>query len=85
MRSYCEHIPCILIANKIDVNYDVTKRPFKFGEKHGLPLYFVSAADGTNVVKIFQDSVRNAMHYKKNPPMTFEREVMEMLDDEDFL
>lgn len=30
----------------------VTQRSFNFGKKKGLPLYFVSAADGTNVVKV---------------------------------
>jgi Rab-like protein 2 len=26
MRTYCPDIPCVLIANKIDVNMDVTKK-----------------------------------------------------------
>lgn len=30
----------------------VTQRSFNFGKKKGLPFYFVSAADGTNVVKV---------------------------------
>lgn len=30
----------------------VTQRRFNFGKKQGLPFYFVSAADGTNVVKV---------------------------------
>lgn len=30
----------------------VTQRSFNFGKKQGLPFYFVSAADGTNVVKV---------------------------------
>lgn len=31
----------------------VTQRSFNFGKKQGLPFYFVSAADGTNVVKVW--------------------------------
>lgn len=30
----------------------MTKKKFKFSEKHNLPFFFVSAADGTNVVKV---------------------------------
>ena len=30
----------------------VTKKAFQFPKKHELPFYFVSAADGTNVVKV---------------------------------
>ena len=52
LRANCETVPVILVANKIDVNYEVTKKKFKFPEKHDLPFYFVSAADGSNVVKV---------------------------------
>ncbi len=38
MRRYCENIPCICVANKIDVNYEVTKKKFKFAEKNQLPV-----------------------------------------------
>ena len=31
----------------------VTKKAFQFPKKHNLPFYFVSAADGTNVVKVW--------------------------------
>ena len=30
----------------------VTQKSFNFGKKQGLPFYFVSAANGTNVVKV---------------------------------
>jgi len=30
----------------------VTRKNFKFASKHNLPFFFVSAADGTNVVKV---------------------------------
>jgi Rab-like protein 2 len=70
LRQYCENIPCVLVANKIDVDYNVrerrcssgcvrmltctqvTKKSFKFAQTHSLPFFFVSAADGTNVVKV---------------------------------
>jgi Rab-like protein 2 len=52
LREYCDGIPCVLVANKIDVDYNVTRKEFKFAKKHNLPFFFVSAADGTNVVKV---------------------------------
>jgi Rab-like protein 2 len=64
LREYCEHIPCILVANKIDVDYNVTRKEFKFASKHDLPFFFVSAADGTNVVKVFQSAVLEAKRFK---------------------
>jgi Rab-like protein 2 len=30
----------------------VTRKEFKFAAKHNLPFFFVSAADGTNIVKV---------------------------------
>lgn len=55
-----------LQANKIDVDYTVTQKAFAFPKKHDLPFYFVSAADGTNVVKVFEDAIAKADHYKEN-------------------
>ena len=59
MREHTPHIPCICIANKIDsyififlVDKSVTEKKFKFAEENNMPFYFVSAADGTNVVKV---------------------------------
>jgi Rab-like protein 2 len=31
---------------------DVTQKSFAFPQKHNIPLYYVSASDGTNVVKV---------------------------------
>lgn len=54
----------IVVANKIDVDYKVTKKSFKFPKDRGLPFYFVSAADGTNVVRVFQEAIEAAWNYK---------------------
>lgn len=66
LREYCSDIPVVLVANKIDVDYNVTRKNFKFAAKHNLPFFFVSAADGTNVVKVFQSAVTEAKRYKDN-------------------
>jgi Rab-like protein 2 len=65
-RQYCEDVPCVLVANKIDVDYNVTKKEFKFAAKHNLPFFFVSAADGTNVVKCFQSAILEAKRFKES-------------------
>jgi len=61
---YCEDIPCVLVANKIDVDYNVVKKEFKFASNHNLPIFYVSAADGTNVVKVFKNVIREAKRFK---------------------
>jgi Rab-like protein 2 len=64
LREYCDGIPCVLVANKIDVDYNVTRKEFKFASKHNLPFFFVSAADGTNVVKVFESAIQEARRFK---------------------
>eukprot|EP00644_Phytophthora_capsici_P004738 jgi/Phyca11/534041/estExt2_fgenesh1_pg.C_PHYCAscaffold_190154 len=64
LREYCENIPCFLVANKIDVDMNVTNKKFKFAETHNLEFSFVSAADGTNVVKVFKEAVEAACNFK---------------------
>ncbi|XP_006888156.1 PREDICTED: rab-like protein 2A-like [Elephantulus edwardii] len=66
LREFRPEIPCILVANKIDADMKVTQKSFSFARKFSLPMYFVSAADGTNVVKLFNDAIRLAVSYKQN-------------------
>ncbi len=35
--------------------------------KHKLPFFYVSAADGTNVVRIFEEAIALAIKQKENP------------------
>jgi Rab-like protein 2 len=42
----------------------VTRKEFKFAAKHNLPFFFVSAADGTNVVKVFESAILEAQRFK---------------------
>eukprot|EP00744_Colponema_vietnamica_P010563 GILI01014915.1.p1 GENE.GILI01014915.1~~GILI01014915.1.p1 ORF type:complete len:227 (+),score=43.34 GILI01014915.1:30-683(+) len=84
MRSHCPYIPCILVANKIDVDYKVTKKSFNFASKNNLSFFFVSASDGTNVVKVFNEAVKLALENKLNPPDTFYADVMDLLKEDKF-
>ncbi len=82
MRNHCEHIPCLVIANKIDMDEKVTTRRYKFVEEIGCPFNFVSAAAGTNVVAIFKQALEMGAHYKANPHQDdFMNECLDLLKD----
>eukprot|EP00056_Hartaetosiga_gracilis_P017135 m.6504 g.6504 ORF g.6504 m.6504 type:complete len:195 (-) comp5294_c0_seq1:1685-2269(-) len=78
LRQYRQSIPVIVVANKIDLDYSVTQKSFGFPKKHNLPFYFVSASDGTNVVKVFNEAIERGVHYKDNSD-DFVDQVLEML------
>jgi len=80
LQQYRKGIPTLLVCNKIDVNYAVTKKSFAFPEKHNLPFYFCSAADGTNVVKTFMDAIGAALKFKNEPSQDFMEEVLRTVD-----
>ena len=61
LREHSGNVPCIVLANKIDIDYKVTSKSFAFASRRGLPLFFVSAADGTNVVKAFTAALAAAL------------------------
>jgi Rab-like protein 2 len=81
LRQFCPHIPCICIANKIDVDYAVTSKAFAFPKKENLPFFFVSAADGTNVVAIFEEAIRLGWANKTRGEKDFAQEVLDLIDD----
>lgn len=58
----------------------MTKKVFNFPKKNGLPFFFVSAADGTNVVQVFKEAVKSAVAFKSGSK-DFVAEVLELLDD----
>ncbi|NWW96554.1 RBL2A protein, partial [Rhynochetos jubatus] len=82
LREFRPEIPCIVVANKIDADVRVTQKSFNFAQKFRLPFYFVSAADGTNVVKLFNDAIKLAVAYKQNSG-DFMDEVMRELESFD--
>lgn len=80
LRNYREYIPCVVACNKIDTDPTVTSKIFAFAEKHHFPLHYVSAADGTNVVQLFEHAISCADAYKKNPKADdFMAQVMEAI------
>ncbi|KAF3854717.1 hypothetical protein F7725_022772 [Dissostichus mawsoni] len=79
LREFRPEIPCCVVANKIDADLKVTQRSFNFGKKEGIPFYFVSAADGTNM---FREMITRAVEYKQNPS-DFMDEVLQELENFD--
>jgi hypothetical protein len=59
---------------------EVTKKSFSFPKKHDMPLYFVSAADGTNVVRLFRDSIRVANAYRSGDTPDFIDQILRELE-----
>ena len=83
LRKYRENIPVIVVANKIDVDYKVTRKTFAFPKKKGLPpVEYVSAADGTNVVHVFQKAIRDGWNYKNGGEKDFMEECLDLLGED---
>ncbi len=77
---YAENIPVLCVANKIDVDYRVTQKTFSFPSKHGLPFQFVSDADGTNVVEVFESIIHTSYEYKDSGEQSFLSDVLDLLE-----
>ena len=60
-------IPVIVVANKIDLVPAAAKKQFKWPKEHGYPVYFTSAARGTNVVRVFSEAIKLGWTNKNNP------------------
>lgn len=67
LRTYREHIPVLVACNKVDQDPQVMNVTYAFAEKYRLPIHYVSAADGTNVVAMFQSAIGAAVSYRDSP------------------
>lgn len=81
LRQHCPTIPCILVANKVDVDFAVTKKKFNFPREHNIPFFFVSSADGTNVVKVFEEALCAGLGQRKFGEKDFLSECLELFED----
>mmetsp|Transcript_25884 Transcript_25884/g.45974 ORF Transcript_25884/g.45974 Transcript_25884/m.45974 type:complete len:222 (-) Transcript_25884:284-949(-) len=80
LKQYRPDIPIICVANKIDLNAKATQKKFKFATARNLPLYYCSAADGTNVVRVFKEAIKLAVDTTQKPSEDFTEEVMRTLE-----
>eukprot|EP00928_Gymnodinium_smaydae_P063338 TRINITY_DN4695_c0_g2_i2.p1 TRINITY_DN4695_c0_g2~~TRINITY_DN4695_c0_g2_i2.p1 ORF type:complete len:312 (+),score=68.54 TRINITY_DN4695_c0_g2_i2:106-936(+) len=83
LRHYCPDIPVICVANTTDADPAMTKESFYFPKEDNLFFYFVSAADGTNVVRVFTETIRLAIKSEEEPADKVMAETMKLLRDED--
>mmetsp|Transcript_54454 Transcript_54454/g.151720 ORF Transcript_54454/g.151720 Transcript_54454/m.151720 type:complete len:227 (-) Transcript_54454:148-828(-) len=83
LRHYCPDIPVICVANKLDADPSMAKKKFNFASENKLPFFFVSAADGTNVVKVYNEAIKLAIKNKEEPPDEVMAEIMALLQDDD--
>ena len=84
LRENCPNIPCICVANKIDIDHRVTSKAFKFPKQHNIPLMYVSAADGTNVAKLFNEGIRLAVENDSKDTDDFMDQIMELIAEPNF-
>lgn len=84
MLQHRPGLPTLVVANKIDVDINVTNQSFKFPLKNPTchpNVYFCSASDGSNVVKTFQAAIASAKEYKlRAATENFEESVLEAVD-----
>ncbi|XP_008067171.1 rab-like protein 2A isoform X4 [Carlito syrichta] len=78
----CQHSVSTFSTHFLLLAWDIsmTQKNFNLAKKLSLPMYFVSAADGTNVVKLFNDAIRLAVSYKQNS-QDFMDEILQELEN----
>jgi len=81
--QHCPGTPVLCVANKIDIEPGMAKKKFNFPTQHGMPFYFVSSADGTNVVRVFQEAISLAIKNKEQPPDEVMAEIYALLQGDD--
>jgi len=84
LRSFRESIPCIVACNKIDAAAeDITTKTFAFAEKNSLPLMYVSAATGVNVVSLFERAIDEAIRSKAEAAPDLVQDVIDIMRELD--
>ncbi len=82
LLKYSGNIPVILVANKLDLKPTIANKKFKFADQNNLPLYFTSAANGVNVVWIFEEILEKVIQYKNSPRDNFVKDVLEVMESD---
>ena len=84
LREFCGKIPVILVGNKIDLKPKIVNKKFKFSTKYNIPLFFTSAANGTNAVRIFDVILKKSLVFKNEGKKgDFVKDVLDVIEDDD--
>ncbi len=67
-----------LVHSALLADLSVTQKSFNFAHKNNIPFFFVSASDGTNVVRVFTDSIRAAVAYKEESTDILDQIMLEL-------
>ena len=59
------------------------KRQERGNDVNDVPLFFVSASNGTNVVATFKDAIKRAVAFKEAGKGTFVDEVLQFIEEEE--
>merc|ERR1711988_1966628 len=70
-------------ANKVDADPQIATKKFNFPATHKLPFFFVSAADGTNIVRVFNEAIKLAIKNKEEPADEVMAEIWNLLQDDE--
>ncbi|KAA6395953.1 MAG: putative Rabl2a protein [Streblomastix strix] len=79
LQAHSPNVPAICVANKIDADPKSTTREYGFAKRLQLPLYYVSASTGVNVVKMFTDAINLGRNSKLHPQDPFMDELMKLI------
>lgn len=82
LQKFSGNIPAILVANKLDLKPAIANKKFKFADKYSMPIFFTSAANGVNVVRIFEEILEKAIQYKNSPRDNFVKDVLEVIESD---
>merc|ERR1711874_453404 len=61
----------------------MAKKKFNFATNNNLPFFCVSAADGTNVVRVEKEAIKLAIKNKEEPADEVMAEIWNLLRDDD--
>jgi hypothetical protein len=70
------------VANKLDLKPAIANKKFKFADSNEIPIYFTSAANGVNVVWIFENILEKSIEYQNSPRDNFVKDVLEVMDSD---
>jgi len=73
-----------LVANKADLDPEITKKKFLFAHENGMETLFTSASSGMNVVRLFHNAIEMAINHKNNGKSDLDKELEDLLKDDEF-
>ncbi len=80
LRESAPFVPVVCVANKIDVDMSVVNREFTFATNHDIPIMFTSASTGINVVRSFNEAIKQAIGHRTQPKDEMMSELIRLVE-----